>query len=341
MLFTTRSAIPTFAVILVLQACVGCGQVTTDVEPFEIVEVVPGVWAAIANDGGFGGSNAAIIDMEEIAIMFDSGSSPEAGKFLRETAKQLTGFEVGYLIVSHFHDDHIGGHQAFDGTSFVGTTATQRLAQEAGPGRTSDELGDASRRLDAVNERLAVETDPAARADLTIEAGDLGAVVSAGSDFRRTGASVTWDTGLTFSSTERVVRFSPTGHGHTEGHVSIFSAVDSLMFVSDLVWTDRHPYMGDSDPQGWMASLDSLLKFEFNILVPGHGPIGDRESVARMKEYLAMIDRAAVQAMEGVPVESIEVDSAFAEWKLSSRFQDNIRYVMAGKLQEDPAEVAE
>jgi len=317
------------AVAASLFGCQGARGPIEHVPPYEFVPLVPGVWAAIANIGGTAAANAGIMDMGRLAIVYDTGLTPEAGRQLREAAERLTGHEVEFVINSHFHEDHIGGNQAFENASFVSTSATQRIVTAEGPERSPESVAKAASSLDAINERLETEEDPAVRKELTLMSGYLGGYVESAKEFRRVPPTVTWDHRLNFTGKARRIKIIPTGKGHSEGDAPMWIKQDSILFASDLVSTDRHPLMADSDPDGWMAALDTLLTLDFNVLVPGHGPLGDRQSVIKMKEYLRFVERAARQAQDGTPVNMIPIDSAFADWMLPSQFQENVRFVMA------------
>jgi hypothetical protein len=83
-----------------------------------------------------------------------------------------------------------------------------------------------------------------------------------------------------------------------------------------------------------MDVLESILTLDFNVVVPGHGPVGSRESIVRMQEYLSSVERAAELALEGGDVDTIRIDSTFSDWMLAERFAENVRFVM--NLRRDP-----
>jgi len=312
-------------------AClVGCKQETgiNDVAPYTIVEIVPGVWAALANEGGTAFSNAGILDMGQAAFAFDTGLSPSAGRQILAAADSLTGLGVRFVFNSHFHDDHIGGNQAFSNSSFVSTTATQRLVTAAGATRSEEQIQEAEKLLDQLQSETDASDDPTARREKALTTGFLRGIVEAGSDFVRTPPTLVFDSRLNFTGSLRRVKMVPVGTAHSEGDATLWLQADSVLFAGDVVVTDRHPRMRDGDPDGWMSALDTLMTLDFNVLVPGHGPLGDRSSVLTMRHYLEFIEASARQAAAGMPVEEIPMDSAFVDWMLDSQFRDNVRFVM-------------
>ncbi|HLE57345.1 MAG TPA: MBL fold metallo-hydrolase, partial [Rhodothermia bacterium] len=137
----SRSLVLTACLVAgVLLGCRGTQSQPDNVAPYEIVEIVPGVYAALANIGGSGVGNAGIINMGSQAIVYDTGLTPEAGRQLGEAAERLTGQKVTIVINSHFHDDHIGGNQAFDEPTYLATTSTQGAVEAAGGTRSPESV---------------------------------------------------------------------------------------------------------------------------------------------------------------------------------------------------------
>ena len=330
----SRGLVPVACLVAgVLLGCRGTQSQPDNIAPYEIVEIVPGVYAALANIGGSGFGNAGIINMGSQAIVYDTGLTPEAGRHLREAAERLTGQNVTIVINSHFHDDHIGGNQAFDQPSYLATTSTQRAVEAAGETRTPESVAEAESTLHQIRELLRSERDDKLRRDLTLVAGRLGAIVSSSDEFTRVVPTLVWDRRLNFTGSLRRIKFMPALQSHTFGDAMLFLEADSILFASDIVATDRHPAMQDGDPDGWKTLLDSMLTLDFNVLVPGHGPLGDRQSVVRMREYLEFVDRAAAEVANGASIDAVVIDSAFSDWMLESQFRENVRFVMEKRQQ--------
>ena len=81
---------------------------------FTLVEAGPGVYAALAGDTGACISNAAIIDLGDKTLIFDTFQTVTAAGDLRDAATRLTGRSAALSVISHWHPDHTGGAQVFD-----------------------------------------------------------------------------------------------------------------------------------------------------------------------------------------------------------------------------------
>ena len=45
----------------------------------------------------------------------------------------------------------------------------------------------------------------------------------------------------------------------------------------------------DADPENWVKALDRLNQMDVAILIPGHGPVGNHESIVPQRKYLAAL----------------------------------------------------
>ena len=91
---------------------------------FRLEQLVEGVYAAIAIEGGAAFSNAGIIDLGDQTLIFDTCETATAAYDLRAAAEQLTGRPATCAINSHAHPDHWGGNQVFD-TPILATRTTR------------------------------------------------------------------------------------------------------------------------------------------------------------------------------------------------------------------------
>src|SRR5262249_56517697 len=79
--------------------------------------VTPGVGAM---------GNAAIVDLGERTLVFDTFLTTAAARELRETAERLTGRPASLVVNSHRHADHVMGNQVFVPDAVVISTANTR-----------------------------------------------------------------------------------------------------------------------------------------------------------------------------------------------------------------------
>src|SRR5262249_52304603 len=102
---------------------------------YDLHEVGEGVWAAIVDDDLPAVGNAAIVDLGDATLVFDTTLSLELAERLREDARRLTGRDPSILANSHWHGDHMLGNQAFTGIRIVSTARTKELIETVGAER--------------------------------------------------------------------------------------------------------------------------------------------------------------------------------------------------------------
>ncbi|MDO8634764.1 MAG: MBL fold metallo-hydrolase [Dehalococcoidia bacterium] len=74
--------------------------------------------------------------------------------------------------------------------------------------------------------------------------------------------------------------------GHTEGQVGVFVPQEKVMFTGDNFANGWQPSMNFSCPLEWIESLKKIEAMEVEVVVPGHGKIGDKKSVRIFREFI-------------------------------------------------------
>ncbi len=68
-------------------------------------------------------------------------------------------------------------------------------------------------------------------------------------------------------------------HGHTPDETLVYMPERKILFAGDNVCTMGIPNLAESWPREWLRALADLETWDIDVLVPGHGPVGDKESV--------------------------------------------------------------
>ena len=166
------------------------------------------------------------------------------------------------MILTHYHADHIYGLQEFQ------RAGARIIAHRAGQDYLHSDT--AQSRLAASRVELAPWIDAATRlvpADEWID-GPRELVVGG-------------------------VRLllQPVGPAHTPEDLVVFLPSERVLFAGDIVFRGRIPFVGQADSRHWIAALDTLLAFDANIVVPGHGPMSNsvREDMELTRDYLSYL----------------------------------------------------
>jgi cyclase len=277
-------------------------------EHFTLEELAEGVYAAIAVKGKAAFSNAGIIDLGDRTVVFDAFETPIAAQDLRQAAESLTGRPVTFLVISHAHDDHWLGDQAFAGATIVSTPTIreQMVASAAGIEEDKADPGEIESIIREQQERLAEETDERHRADIEHAIARWQYALQALPTLDPILPHQTFDSRIAFHGTQRTVELVTQGKGHTVSDCCLILPQEKIAFAGDLAFFGRQPFMAACDPQAWVAQLEGFERSEIEVFVPGHGPVGTKADIALVREYILLLEDWVAQAIEkGEPVEAI------------------------------------
>jgi len=96
--------------------------------------------------------------------------------------------------------------------------------------------------------------------------------------------------------------------GHCPGASVVFFPERKLLFVGDLVFNKRIPYMGMAEFTTWIEALSVLETWNAEVVVPGHGPMGGKEVLTEQRRWLeTFIEEVRTWSVGGLSQEEIFV----------------------------------
>jgi glyoxylase-like metal-dependent hydrolase (beta-lactamase superfamily II) len=219
-------------------------------------------------------SNAGFIVTPAGVVVIDALGSPQLARELLDEIAKVTPQPVTHVILTHFHADHIYGLQEFR------KRGAKILAQRGALEYIHSDT--AAARLRASRTELAPWID----ANTHIEVPDQ------------------WIDGATdLVVGGQKLLLQPVGPAHTPEDMVVFLPSERVLFAGDMVFRGRIPFVGQADSRQWIAALDTLLKMEPKVVVPGHGALSTtaREDLQLTRDYLAFLREsmgAAARDME-------------------------------------------
>lgn len=234
-------------------------------------------------------SNAGFVVTPEGVVVIDALGSPVLADELIATIRQVTAQPVRWVIVTHYHADHVYGLQVFKA---LGATI---IAHRAGQAYLDSDT--AQRRLESSRVELFPWIDERTRlvpADRWLDA----------------------DTVIELGGESFHIRHA--GPAHTPEDVIVLAERAGVMFAGDLVFRGRIPFVGQADSRQWIDSLTHLIELNPRIMVPGHGAISTQALVDLQltRDYLSHLHRSMADAATNL--EPFEEAYARADW---SRFE--------------------
>jgi cyclase len=263
-----------------------------------MVEVGPRLFAYVQATGETGISNSGLIVGHDGAVAVDALMVPSMTRKLVAAIKRTTRKPIGQLINTHHHLDHTGGNRFFRGATII---ATEKCREALMPGFPPVAL------LQRFMPRFAKEF-PLLKVVLpTVTFGDRMMIHDGEHEIHL------WHPGVT---------------AHTIGDAAVFLPKERVLFAGDIAFHYVTPLAFQGHIGNWIQAADRLLTYEADVIVPGHGPIGTKADLKRMREYLALVRREAKKRFDaGMPEEAAAGDiklGVYASWREAERILPNV-----------------
>ena len=278
------------------------------------IEVADGVWFATGTGSIYTMSNAMVLVGEFDTLVVDSHVTPAAARALLDSLQVITDKPVRYLVNSHYHFDHAHGNQAFPaGIEIIGHEFTRaKLSGDIGNVLTENTFKSFSDPVPAtvatLERQAAAESEPARKAELTERHRVQLEYMNAIAEVQPTPPNITLETKMTLfqvvANGSREIQLRHFGRAHTGGDVVIYLPQEKVVFTGDMMLPGL-AYMGDGHVDEWPASLEGLKTLDFDIWLPGHGPVmRTRDPIDNFQAYLRDLwDKASALHRRGVSAE--------------------------------------
>lgn len=211
--------------------------------------------------------NTGFIVTQAGVLVIDTGPSRLYGQEMRAAIARVTPLPVIRVFNTHLHPDHVFGNQAFPDVPVEALIGTIDGLRQSGSAYADNMYRLVGPWMQGTEVRLPER--------------DLS--------------------GTTLMVGGHRLELIPA-MGHSEADLAIMDHTSGVLWASDLVFLDRAPTTPNADISAWLASLDTLERLPFRVLVPGHGPVSrDKRAIAQTRDWLTWLDATLRQAAaEGV-----------------------------------------
>jgi cyclase len=302
---------------------------------FQLRDLGDGIYAAIATDGGWAVGNAGIIDLGNCTIVYDTFVNQTAALDLKTAAEQVTDRTVDYVVNSHPHRDHVRGNQVFTDSTIVATDKTYRIMADAWKARCEkvEKEGLDPIRKEVEQEFEAWTSDPTTtEADRILWDGYLQGILHGLDSYNLKLPDLTFESKMTFNGTRQsaeAIAYS----GHSPSDTVLYLPQQRTAFLADLFFIGYQPYFVEGDPEELFRTLDKVEALGAKHLVPGHGPVGTLEDIARMRDYYDMLQKTVeeLDPKDKSQVAYKPIASRFSDWKWNSFYKANLESLLQKK----------
>ena len=282
--------------------------------PPELIELADGCVAYVQPDGSWGWSNAGLVVGDGASLLVDTLFDLA---LTRQMLDSLTPFTrsapIRSLVNTHANGDHCYGNELVAGAEIIASTAAAHEMTEVPP------------------EMLAA---------LNAAPGEIGELFRSFfgafnfADIRMKMPTRTFDVRLDVEVGGRVIELIEVGPAHTRGDVIAFVPDARTVYTGDVLFIGGTPIVWAGPLSNWISACDLMLGMDIDTVVPGHGPVTDKQGIVQVRDYLSFIEQGAVvryesgmdafDAARDIAREMSATGSSFAAWGEAGRISVNV-----------------
>ena len=279
------------------------------------LDQVPGkpVWYSTGNPGIPGKdnegntSNAGFVVTPDGVVVFDALGTPSLGWALLQEIRKATDKKIRYVVLSHYHADHIYGLQAFRDHSDATIVAQERSGEYRDNEETADEK--ANQRLDQRRAALSPWVD---------------------GNTRVVPPDITFNQRMTIALGDRRLTLLYAGPAHSSSDIMMMVEPDGVLFAGDIVQNSRIPFMNSDDVSTtqWLHALDEVAKLDPKFIIPGHGRTSTeaKQAIAFTRDYIRYVRDTMAAAVQNWTDFDVAYDQAdWAKYRDMPAFASNNR----------------
>jgi glyoxylase-like metal-dependent hydrolase (beta-lactamase superfamily II) len=279
-------------------------------------ELGDGLFAFLQPDGGWGLSNAGLVLADDTSMLIDTLFDLRLTREMLDAMRPLTDARpIRQVLNTHGNGDHWYGNELVpDNAEIVASRAALEEMRETPP-----EV------LAALKQANLDE--------------DLSAFVRhAFGPYRFDGIELrlptrTFSGSLTLDVAGRRVELLELGPAHTRGDVIAHVPEARTVFTGDILFIGGTPVVWAGPVSNWVAACEHIERLDVDTIVPGHGPVTDKEGPRQVRRYLEYVraeaaerHRAGMPAMEA----ALDIDlGPFSDWGDQERIVVNVDTVYA------------
>lgn len=263
-----------------------------------------GCYGYLQPDGGWGYSNAGFIEDSGQSLLVDTLIDLPLTREMLDTlgAKIPAAQRIDRVLNTHVHPDHTGGNSLLPGAEIIASSTTVEEMQALQAGPMKDIITNWQNHGEAGQFMY----------DVMISRFDLA-------NATHVPPTRTFEKELTLWVGTKEVRLLKVGPAHTKGDVLAYLPREKIVFTGDVLFHKVHPVLGSGGPvQSWIEACETILGWDVEVVVPGHGPITDKSGVRLLRDYLVYLRTEAKKRFDaGLNYLDAALDislDAFRDW---------------------------
>ena len=262
-------------------------------------EIGNGCWAYLQPDGGWGWSNAGlIVDGDETLLVDTLFDLPLTAEMLKTMADAVPAAKrIDTLLNTHINGDHTFGNQLVEGAKILTTKIVDHAMPEEGAERIQEVL---------------------ANWEAYGEGGRFMKEVFAPFNFAGIQLPPTTETfvgSMELKVGDKTVQLHDLGPAHTASDTLVYIPEDKTVYTGDLLFVGGHPAIWAGPVSNWIKACETILSWDVETVIPGHGPIATKHEVREFRDYLQFLtDEARKRYDAGMGFEEAAHDIDFGRF---------------------------
>ena len=240
---------------------------------------------------GLGGNVAFLITTEGVLVI-DAGTQPNHGKIIHDEISKKTDKPVIYLVLTHYHGDHVGGLQTIaEAVHIAGhENLTKNIKRFNIPNLEKRIKETYPQRIETVSEKIK-QMEESGEAGVQEQKERLEKMKR---DFEVAKTTVpvypdiTFSQDLCFNMGEDTIEVIYPKNCHTDGNLVVWFKNQNAVHMGDMLFHKLHPFVdwkANSNTVNWMKYLKEVSTWDIEHVIPGHGDLTTKEGLTAKIEY--------------------------------------------------------
>jgi glyoxylase-like metal-dependent hydrolase (beta-lactamase superfamily II) len=241
-----------------------------EAQPNSVKQIAPGVWFREGDIDHEGHCNNAIIEMADSLVIVDA-NFPSGARRVIDDAKKLSPKPIKLVFDTHHHGDHAYGNPVWTRMGAV-TLAYSGVAEEMKRYEPKRFQGTIKERKDVADLGVNVPEPPQ--------------------------KTFTKSPHVIEDSTRRL-EFYFFGWAHTRGDGFLYLPKEKVLCTGDAAVNGPYNFTGDGNIGNWPSVIRAAQKLDVQYVLPGHGPSGGKDILARQAQFFVELRQAVEKAVKG------------------------------------------
>jgi glyoxylase-like metal-dependent hydrolase (beta-lactamase superfamily II) len=251
------------------------GSKSGDDQHRKVTKLADGVYAIEHPDLPYvngSGNTTVIIGTREVFVI-DSCGTPAMARGDIALIRGWTDKPVGYLLNTHFHNDHNQGNKtyldAFPSLAIIAQAETKKMMDLIMPGQPRQREGLIAELKQALDTG-ALNGQSLAAADKAQITAAIPALEAWNKEYVYQSPTLIFNDELQIDLGDREVQVKHPGRGNTAGDAAVYLPKEKILIAGDLL-VNPVPFPYDGYPSEWIKTLETLGRLDIQTIVPGHG----------------------------------------------------------------------